>query len=62
MDAIPQRDQVIQALCPGDIVGYRQQPERQYEVLIVDERRLLVARLTGLALRFVALRDVVVPF
>lgn len=29
----------------GDLVGHRQQPKRQYEWLMVDERRLLVARL-----------------
>ncbi|MGD1949371.1 MAG: hypothetical protein ACFB14_06965 [Leptolyngbyaceae cyanobacterium] len=35
-----------------DLVGYRQQPERRYEVLTMDEQRLLAARL----------REVVVPF
>ncbi|MEO0706812.1 MAG: hypothetical protein AAF050_14250 [Cyanobacteria bacterium J06649_5] len=55
-------EQVIQSLCVGDLVGHRQQPEQRYEVLTVDKQRLLVARWPGLALRFIALRDVVVPF
>ena len=59
MDATSQRDQVIQLL---RVVGHRQQPERQYEVLTVDGQRLLVAWLPVLALRFIALRDVVVLF
>ncbi|MDV3351436.1 hypothetical protein QGP82_22220 [Leptothoe sp. LEGE 181152] len=47
---------------PGDLVGHRQQPEQRYEMLTVDEQRLLVARWPDLALRFIAVRDVVVPF
>ena len=39
MDAPSQSNQVIQSLRPGDLVGHRQQPERQYEVLTVDEQR-----------------------
>ncbi|ESA32786.1 hypothetical protein N836_24555 [Leptolyngbya sp. Heron Island J] len=31
-------------------------------MLTVDEQRLLAARWRGLVLRFIALRDVVVPF
>ena len=46
----------------GNLVGHRQQPERQYEVLTVDEQCLLAARLPEAALRFIALWDVVVPF
>ncbi len=42
--------------------GHRQQPERQYEVLTVDEWRLLAARLAEAVLRFRALEEVVVPF
>ncbi|MEM0978650.1 MAG: hypothetical protein AAGH78_00110 [Cyanobacteria bacterium P01_H01_bin.58] len=49
-------------LHPGDLVIHRQQLERLYEVLIVDEQRLLAARLSEAALRSIALRDVVVPF
>ena len=55
MDAITQAKQVIKLLRLGDLVGHRQQPKRQYEVLTVDEQRLLVVR-------FIALGDVVVPF
>ena len=62
MKSIPQSIQVIQSLRVGNLVGHRQQPGRQYEVLAVDEQRLLAARLPQLALRFIALRDVVVPF
>ena len=62
MDAMPQSTQVIQSLRPGDLVGYRLQPEQRYEVLTVDKQRLLVARWPGLVLRFIAVRDVVVPF
>ena len=62
MDATPQSTQLIKSLRPGDLVGHRQQPERQYEVLTMDGQRLLVARWPGLALQFIALRDVVVPF
>ncbi len=49
-------------LRPGDLVGHRQQPEQRYEVLTVDEQRLLVVRWPELALRLIDLRDVVVPF
>ena len=35
-------------LRPGDLVGHRQQSERQYEVMTMDERWLL-------AMRFIAL-------
>ncbi|MEA5464634.1 hypothetical protein [Leptothoe sp. PORK10 BA2] len=59
---MPQSTQVIQSLRPGDLIGHRQQPERLYKVLMVDERCLLAARWSGLALRFIAVRDVVVPF
>ena len=62
MDATPQNTQIIQPLRPGDLVGHRQQPERQYEVLMVDEQRLLAVRLPEAALRFIALGDVMVPF
>ncbi|MEM6518911.1 MAG: hypothetical protein AAF722_06205 [Cyanobacteria bacterium P01_C01_bin.70] len=62
MDATPQSTQIIQSLRPGDLVGYRQRPECQYEVLMVDEQRLLVVRWPEAVLRFIALRDVVVPF
>lgn len=62
MTSVPQSTHVIQSLRPGDLVGRRQQPEQRYEVLTVDEQRLLVARWPGLVLRFMALRDVVVPF
>ena len=63
MDVMPlQSTQVIQSLQPGDLVGYRLQPEQRYEVLTVDKQRLLVARWPGLVLRFIAVRDVVVPF
>ncbi|MFG6100532.1 hypothetical protein SPB21_35165 [Leptothoe sp. ISB3NOV94-8A] len=55
-------NQVIQSLRPGDLVGHRQQPGQQYEVLMVDEQRLLAVLWSGAALRFIALRDVVVPF
>jgi hypothetical protein len=43
-------------------VTVSQQLERHYEVLTVDERRLLAARLAELALQFIALREVVVAF
>ena len=46
----------------GDFVGHRQRPERRYEVLTGDEQRLLAMRLAELALRFIAVRDVVVAF
>ena len=55
-------NEAISSLRPGDLVGHRQQPECQYEVLTVDKQRLLAARLPELALLFIALRDVVVPF
>ncbi|WP_163695437.1 hypothetical protein [Adonisia turfae] len=55
-------NQVIQSLRAGDLVGHRQQPESQYEVLTVDEQCLLAARLPESVLRLIALRDVVVPF
>ena len=55
MDAPSQRDHVIKSLRSGDLVGYRQQPECQYEVLMVDGQRLL-------GVWFIALGDVVVPF
>ncbi|EKU97082.1 hypothetical protein Lepto7375DRAFT_0952 [Leptolyngbya sp. PCC 7375] len=62
MEATSVSKQVIQSLRVGDSVGHRQQPERQYEVLTVDEQRLLAVRLAEAALRFIAVRDVVVPF
>ena len=62
MDAIPQRDQVIKLLRPGDLVGHRQWPEQPYEVLMVDGQHLLAAHLPEVALRFIELWDVVVPF
>ena len=63
MDATSQSKQVIKSLRMGDLVGCRQQPECQvYEVLTVDEQRLLAVRLPEPALRFIALRDVVPPF
>lgn len=62
MDATPQSTQIIQALRAGDLVSHLQQSECQYEVLMVDEQRLLVARWPEAVLRFIALRDVVVPF
>ena len=34
MDSVPQSKRVIQSLRPGDLVGHRQRPERQYEELI----------------------------
>ena len=62
MDASSQSTQVIKSLRPGDLVGHRQQPECPYEVLTVDGQHLLVVRLPEPTLRFIALRDVVVPF
>ncbi|ESA35114.1 hypothetical protein N836_13700 [Leptolyngbya sp. Heron Island J] len=63
MDSTSQSTQVIQSLRIGDLVGHRQQPDRQYEVLLtVDEQCLLAVRLLGLALWFISLRDVVPPF
>lgn len=62
MDALSSHEQVIQSLRPGDFIGHRQQPECQYEVLTVDDQCLLVARWPGLVLRFIAVRDVGVPF
>lgn len=62
MNSTAQAKQVIQSLRAGDLVGHRQQPERQYEVLTVDEQRLLVARWPEAVVRFITLWDVVVPF
>ncbi len=62
MDAYPQSDSVLKLLRVGDLVGRRQQPEHQYEVLMVDKRYLLAAQFPELALRFIPLWDVVVPF
>ena len=62
MDVTPQRGHVVGLLRAGDLIGHRQQPERQYKVLTVDEQRLLAARWPEAALRFIASRDVVVPF
>lgn len=62
MDETPQSNQVITSLRVGDLVGHRQWPEREYEVLMVDGQRLLVARWPEAVLRFIALWDVVVPF
>lgn len=62
MDAMPQRDPVIKSLRPGDLVGHRQRPECQYEVVMVDGQCLLVVRWPEAVLRVISLGDVVVPF